>query len=114
MKPDTVGRYVAERVVQYLDMQLACFAKVSETELFKLHMPAHCQVRTVDLQDEAGGTNRLILRPHRLGQSTEIGLVGRIILVGQKERDHAWGRRRHETLNRLRRGYRRSQVVEVN
>src|SRR5260370_14228174 len=114
MKPDTVGRYVGEGVVKYLDMQLDGFPKVGKTELVKLHMPAHRQVRTIDLQYKAGGGNRLILRPHRVGQSTEIGLMGRIILVAQKESDHPGRRRRHKTLNRIRRGCRRLQIVEVN
>ena len=52
-------------------------------------MSAHGEIGTVDLQLEAGGDDSLVLLPHGLGQSSQVGGVGRVIAIGVEDCDQA-------------------------
>ena len=52
-------------------------------------MPAHGEVGAVDLQDEAGPRDRLVLVPHRVRDGEEVGLVAAVVVVAEEERDDA-------------------------
>src|SRR5215472_9131444 len=54
-------------------------------------MPAHSQVRAVDLQDQAGLGNGLVFLPHRLGDRVEIRLLARIMAIVEEQRDDTGG-----------------------
>ena len=76
-------------------------------------MPPHREVRAVDLQQEARPHDRLVLVPHRVGDGEEIGLVARVVIVPEEERDHARRGGRHEAIRAPRPGERRLEVLGV-
>ena len=49
------------------------------------------------MQVKARRDDGFIFRLHRIGQCGEIGIAGFVVVVLQKERDHAGGRRIHES-----------------
>ena len=89
MHPDLLGRNVHERPVERFDIQLHALPKTGEVEVSELRVASHREVGTVDLQRHAGGGDRLVLVPHRLGNREHVVLVGLVVLVAEEERGHA-------------------------
>ena len=52
-------------------------------------MPRHGEVGAVELEGDARLDDGLVLRPHRRGQSAEVGLAIAVVLIGEEEGDHA-------------------------
>ncbi len=100
MHPDLSGRNVHERPVERLDVQFHPIAKTGEVEVLELRVAPHRQVGAVHLQRHAGGGDRLVLVPHRLGNREHVVLVGPVILVAEEERGHSGRRRRQERARR--------------
>ena len=98
MHAQLLGRDVGERVVERLDVQRGALAEFVEVEVGVLDVPAHGEVGTVDLQDEAGLGDGLVFVAHRVGDGEEIGLVVLVVLVAEEQRDHAGRRRAHEAV----------------
>ena len=71
-------------------------AESLDVQVGVLDVAAHAEVGAVDLQHEAGGGDRLVLVAHRLGDGEEIGLVSRIVLVAEEQRDDAGRGGAHE------------------
>ena len=70
-----------DRVVQRLDPNRREFPIVRDCRLGIDLVPALGDARVVELQDEAGIDDRLVLLAHRLGASVEKFLVGLVISV---------------------------------
>ena len=67
----------------------AILRELVEAQVGELDVPAHPEIRAVELQDEARPRHRLVLVAHRLGDREEIGLVARVVIVAEEQRDHA-------------------------
>ncbi len=108
-----LGRNVGDRVVERLDVHLRLLAPLRKGEVGVLDVPSHAQVRAVDLEDEAGLRDRLVLLPHRIGDREQVRLLGGIVLVAEEERHDAGRRGREERVLDLDARQRRLQVVDV-
>ena len=75
--PELLGRDVGHRVIERREVQAGHPPELLEAEVGELDVPAHGQVRTVQLQDEAGPRHRLVLVPHGVRDGEEVGLVAR-------------------------------------
>src|SRR5262249_35955320 len=75
-------------MVQRFDMESRIFPELCAAGSSKLDVPPHGEVRTVHLQQKARLVDGLVLFLHRVCQRREVGLMARIILVLQKERDY--------------------------
>ena len=80
--PHPVSGNVGDGVVQRLDMDLRTTEKLRIVQVFEARMTAHREVRTVDLQDEAGGNDLFGTRPHRRADRVHVGLMRAVILLG--------------------------------
>ena len=60
--PHLLGRDIPHRVVERLDMQPRLPAELLERQIDELDVAAHPEVGTIELQDEAGAGDRLVLR----------------------------------------------------
>ena len=100
MHAQALRRQAVERIIQHLDL----FPRTAEERrvVFVLEdgVPAHGEIRAVDLQVEARLDNALILFAHCVAERFQIGSVGRKMLVGLKNRDHAGRGRIHEGTGR--------------
>src|SRR6185437_7496428 len=80
-----IFRNICKRMIKRLDMQFELFAKFSDGRIGELDMAAHRKVRTIDLEDQAGFVNGVILSLHRVGERSQIGLVGLVVVITQKD-----------------------------
>ena len=80
---------LATRVVQRLDMDLRAAQKLGIVQVLESRVTAHREVRTVDLQDEAGANDLFVLRPHRGADRMHVGLVRPVVLIRMKHADGA-------------------------
>ena len=87
--PHPVGGNVGDGVVQRLDMDLGAAQKVGIVQVLEARVTAHREVRTVDLQDEAGADDLFVLRPHRGADRVHVGLMRPVVLIGMKHTDGA-------------------------
>ena len=83
------GRDARDRVVQRLDVQPRRLAEILEAEIGMLDVPAHGEIGAIELQDQPGIDDRLVFRPHRLGDRFEIRLGAWIVIVAEEQRDEA-------------------------
>ena len=90
MQPDTVHGDAAEGLVQRLHAHPGDPAEVLHGEV-PHQMPPHGQVGRVDLEQEAGGDDRLVLLAHGRGEGGEVLLVATVVRVPEEDRDHAGG-----------------------
>ena len=74
------------------------FDEFGVAQILVLRVTGHRQIRTVNLDHEARGVNRLVLLAHRVAQGLEIFLFTRVILVGQKGADDTRRRSVQKTL----------------
>ena len=89
-------RNVGQRPVQGFDMFGGPLAKLGHFEIRILDVPAHRQVRAIDLQIEASRHDRLVFGPHRIRDRREIGALAPVMVVAEEKRDDARRRRGHE------------------
>ncbi len=85
--PRLLGRHARQRVVQRVDVQARHLPELLQAEVGELDVAAHAEVGTVDLEHEARGGDGLVLLAHRLGDGEQIGLVARIVVVVEEQRD---------------------------
>ncbi len=104
---------VAQRVVQHLDVARRGLQELADARVAVHRVPAHAEVRRVDLQQEARADDRLVLRAHRLAERLEVGILRRVVVVRLEQREHARRCGVHERLDRLRRVHRPAEVGEV-
>ena len=88
-------------------------AELLQAQVAVLDVPAHAEVRAVDLQHDAGLGHGLVFMAHGLGNRIEVGLVVLVVVVAEEQRHHAGRGRAHEGLGRFRAGDGRFQVVRV-
>ena len=98
-----VGRHIRQRVIERLDVELRALEEFGFGQILEGRVPRHGEIGTIDLQDKARRNDRLVFLAHRLGDGFDIGLVRRIILVGQEARDHAGRGGIEERIDRTRR-----------
>ena len=98
MQAHPVRGDVAQGVVQRLDMQVRLAPVLVVGLSLEHHVPAQSQVRRIQLQQESGRDDGLVLGAHGIGQRVEVGLVIRVVLVRLKQRDNPRRRRIHERL----------------
>jgi hypothetical protein len=84
-----VGRDVAQGVIQGLDVGGGDLQELGVADLGKREVPAHCQVRAVDLEHEPGLVDRVVLLFHDVGEARQIRLTARVVLVLQEVSDDA-------------------------
>ena len=94
-------------------MHRGALAKLREAELRVLDVPAHGEVGAIDLQHDAGRGDRLIFVAHRIGDGEQIGLLARIVVVAEEQRDDAGRRRAHERVAAADRGERGLEIVDI-
>ena len=82
MKADALLRQTAQRMVQCFDPHHREFLVVFDRGLGIDHVPARRGRRIVELQDEPGIEDRLVLLAHRFGAGVEKLLVALVIGVG--------------------------------
>src|SRR5262249_59697328 len=74
---DAGGRHVGQRMIEGLDLE---FRVAEELRLFGIaetDVTTHGEVGRVDLQIEACSHDRFVLRTHRIGEGTDVFLMGR-------------------------------------
>ena len=89
MQAHAVGRDVAQRVIQRLHVRRGDLHELRVADVRKREVPAHRQVRTVDLEHDARAVDRVVLLLHHVDEPCEIRLAARIVLVRQEVRDDA-------------------------
>ncbi len=82
-------RNVHERAVERLDVQLHRLAEPGEIEIRVLRVPAHREIRAVDLQHDAGVHDRFVLVAERFGHREHILFLVRVVVVAEEEGRHA-------------------------
>src|SRR2546423_3304438 len=98
MQAHALGRDVLGRRVEHLEMQVDDLTKLCQRQGPELPIPAGAQVRAIELQREAGVSDRLVLVFEDVGERPQVFLVGLIVTVALEAR-HLSGRyRRHEDL----------------
>ena len=108
-----LGRDVSQRVVQHLDVERGQAQELVDAAVAIHRVPAHGEVRCVDLQEPAAGGDRLVLDAHRLGQRLQVGVLRRVEVVRLEQRDDPGRGRVHERLDRPALAHRATQVVEI-
>src|SRR5271166_994171 len=106
-------RDVLQRMIERLDMEPGLFAEFTKAQLGILNVPAHGEVRTVDLQDQTGLGDGLVFLPHSLGDRVEIGLLARIMPVVEEQRDDTRRGGTEEGFLRVHSGERQGQISDV-
>ena len=96
MQAHPVRRNVAQGVVERFHVQFGLAPVLVVRLTLEHHVPSQSQVRRIQLQQETGGDDSLVLRPHGFRQRVQVGLVVRIVLVGLKQGDHSGRRGIHE------------------
>ena len=86
----------------------------SRSRLGELDVPPHGEIRTIHLEQEARADHGLVLVPHRVRDGEEIGLVARVVVVPEEERDDPGRGRRQEPLHRRGGRERRLEVLGVD
>ena len=84
-----LGRDVLEGVIERFDVESRHLPKLLEALVGELDVPAHGEVGAVDLQDEPGPRDRLVLVAHGVRDSEQVGLVTAVVVVAEEERDDA-------------------------
>src|SRR5215472_1534962 len=90
VQPQPVLRDALQRVIERFDVEPRLFTEFRKAQLGILDVPAHCEIRAIDLQDQTGLRDSLVFLPHRLGDREQVGLLTRIMTIVEKQRDDAW------------------------
>jgi hypothetical protein len=86
MHPHAVGRQILHRGVERLDIRRDDFAVVGDADA-GIERVGHGEVGAVELQDEAGRGDRVVLLFHRVGQRAQVCLLVLVVPVGHKPGD---------------------------
>ena len=108
-----VGRHVAQRVVQHLDMEFRALEEIGFVEVLKAGVMRHRQVGAIELQHEPGLDDRLVFLLHRRRDGFDIGLVARVIGVALEHRHQTRRGRGHEPFDHRDLIECRAQIGEV-
>jgi len=95
-------------------MQADALAKAGEVEIGVLDVPAHGEIRAVDLQHEAGFGDGLVFVTHGVGDGVDVALEVLVVIVAEEQRDDAGRGRAHEAARRFHAGERGSEIVSVD
>src|SRR5262249_29525296 len=95
-----LGRNVSDRVVERLDVGGDHLAEFLEAQMGEHHVAAERQVRTVELQHEAGVLDGAVLARHHVGERVEVGFIAWVVLVLEVARDLSRRGRGEEDVSR--------------
>mmetsp|Transcript_5713 Transcript_5713/g.15154 ORF Transcript_5713/g.15154 Transcript_5713/m.15154 type:complete len:203 (+) Transcript_5713:763-1371(+) len=100
--PALLRRDVGERLVHHVHVQLRGLLELLQALLLECRVPAHGQVRAINLQAESSSGDALVLCLHGLAQGADVLLVRLVKLPAVREegRQRPWGGRRKEVLAR--------------
>src|SRR5262245_32752207 len=87
--PHPVGRNIGDRCIQRIDMDLGAAQELGVVQVLEARVPAHRKVRAVDLQNEAGPDDVLVLHAHRRTDRVHVGFVRSVVLVRVKDANRA-------------------------
>ena len=110
--PHLLGRDVAGRVVDRLDVQLRAAAELREG-LVGVHVPRHREVGAIELEHDPGRVDLVVLGLHHVRQRGDVLLVAGVVLIGEEDRDHARRGGGHEHILDVGPGDRRLEVGDV-
>jgi hypothetical protein len=113
VQADLVGRDVAQRVIERLDVALGDFEELRVAQLGKRQVTTHRQVGAVDLQHEPRAVDGVVLLLHDVDEPGQVRLAARVVLVAHEVGDDARRGRRHERLGGLHVLQGRLQVGDV-
>src|SRR5215470_8125641 len=85
-----------QRIIEIFDMAFYDFTKLLDAKAGIVRVGARRQVRAVELQDETGVDDGLVLSAHGVGDCLHIGFFVGIIFVSEKADKTAGRKRRHE------------------
>src|SRR5262249_53036728 len=108
-----LGRNVLDRVVERVDVGGDHLAELLEAQMGEHHVPAERQVRTVELQHQAGVHDGAVFARHHVGERVEIGFLAPVVLVLEVTRDLPRRRRREGDVRRVGAGGRRLRQRDV-
>jgi hypothetical protein len=98
---------------QGFDMEPRPLAEFLKGQVGVLDVPAHGQVRAVDLHHDPGRGDRLVLAAHRLRDREQVRFLGRVMVVAEEQRDDPRRGGAEERSGGVRPGQGRFQVVDV-
>ena len=84
--PQLIGRDVPDGVVQRLDVHGGAAPELGDVHVGIGRMPAHGQIRAVQLEGDASRRDGCILVAHRVGDCEDVLLVGGVELVAEEQR----------------------------
>src|SRR5580692_4587428 len=113
VKPDSIRGNVSASMVEQFNSDGDLAPKFIEIEQSSVDVPAHREVRSIELEDEASRNDRFVFDAHSLGDCFPVFLVRRIVLVFEVDRDDARGRGRHKKLSRRQLFGCRSQIGNI-
>ncbi len=113
MQPCLLRRNRGQRMVQSRDMEPCPLAEFLDRQVGILDVPAHRQVRAIDLQNDPGRGDCLVFAAHRLRDGEQVGLLVRIVLVAEEQRDDPWRGGAEESSRGVCPGQGGFQVVDV-
>ncbi len=99
MQAHAVGRNVSHCFVQCVDMLLREATVFRFALVFEHHVPAKAEIGRVELKNEPGFDDRLILRAHGVSERLKIGLMRWVVFVRLEERDDTRRGGVHEGVN---------------
>ena len=113
MHPRLLRRNRGQCMVQRRDMEPCPLAEFLDRQVGILDVPSHRQVRAIDLHDDAGGCDRLVLGAHRLCDGEQVGLLVRIVVVAEEQRNDPRRGGAEKRAGGVHPGKRPFQVVDV-
>lgn len=87
MQAGPIRRYVSERLVDRLRVPGRGGHELLVGSVAVHDVASHGQVRRVDLEQEAGGYDRLVFGLHRLADGVQVLVQARVVLVGLEQGD---------------------------
>ena len=103
---ELLGRHVGQDVVEHVDAGGEVGGRIGQVAALDRAVERHRRVGRVELQVEPGVHDRVVLGRQRRGGGLDVLLVGRVVVVGEVERDVTG---RHGGHERVRRGGRRAR-----
>ena len=101
MHTQLFGRDVGDRMIERFNVQPCALAKVRQAQIGVLNVPAHGEVRAIDLQDETGLGDRFVFVTHGVRNGVNIALEILVVIVAEEQRHHPGRCRAHETTGNL-------------
>ncbi len=85
--PKSMSRNVAHTVIERLDVHRHALSILVQAQIRVGRMPAHGQVRAIQLYRSACGGDRFVRMAHRLGYGENVLLISGVVLVGKNKID---------------------------